>query len=120
MRKRIIRVLVVAGALALPLSTSTTALADTSTPGAPDFGTSVHIFNPGLDQATIQAQLNDIASAQVNNEFGSRRDAILFEPGTYGSSSHPLNFQVGYSPVSLVWGFRRTTSSSTAPSTSSI
>jgi hypothetical protein len=96
MRKRIIRVLVVAGALALPLSTSTIALADTSTPSAPDFGASVHIFNQGMDQATIQAQLNDIASAQVNNEFGSRRDAILFEPGTYGSSSHPLNFQVGY------------------------
>jgi hypothetical protein len=49
-----------------------------------------------MDQAAIQAQLNDIASAEVNNELGSRRDAVLFEPGTYGSSSHPLNFQVGY------------------------
>src|SRR5260370_27676586 len=34
--------------------------------------------------------------AQVDNEFGSRRDAILFQPGTYGSKDNPLIFQVGY------------------------
>src|SRR5712691_12341455 len=72
----------------------TTAVADA--PAAPDFGSNVHIFKPGMDQATIQAQLNDIAVAQVNNEFGPRRDAVLFEPGTYGTKSNPLNFQVGY------------------------
>jgi len=65
-------------------------------PTAPDFGSSVHIFNPSMDQATIQSELDAIATAQVNNEFGPRRDAVLFEPGTYGSSAHPLNFQVGY------------------------
>ena len=63
---------------------------------APDFGSSVHIFNPAMGQPAIQAELDSIAAAQVNNEFGARRDAVLFLPGTYGSSSKPLNFQVGY------------------------
>jgi len=49
-----------------------------------------------MDQATIQSQLNAIAVAQVDNEFGPRRDAVLFEPGTYGSKTNPLIFQVGY------------------------
>ena len=65
-------------------------------PAAPSFGANVHIFNPGMDQATIQSQLNAIAVAQVDNEFGPRRDAVLFEPGTYGSKTNPLIFQVGY------------------------
>ena len=64
--------------------------------GAPAFGSSVHIFNPGMDQAAIQSELNSISGAQVHNEFGSRRDAILFMPGTYGSATNPLSFQVGY------------------------
>jgi len=94
---RTIRALVVAGALVLAWSTSTTALADDpETSAAPDFGPSVHIFNPDMDQAAIQAQLNEVAAAQVNNEFGPRRDAVLFEPGTYGTKSNPLNFQIGY------------------------
>jgi hypothetical protein len=89
--------LVVAGALVLAWSTSVAALADDeSALSAPNFGSSVHIFSPSMDQAVIQAQLNDIAVAQVHNEFGSRRDAILFEPGTYGSSTNPLIFQVGF------------------------
>ncbi len=65
-------------------------------PAAPNFGANVHIFNPGMDQGAIQAALNEISAAQVHNEFGSRRDAILFEPGTYGSAGNPLIFQVGY------------------------
>jgi len=32
----------------------------------------------------------------VPNQFGTQRYALLFELGTYGSSDHPLNFQVGY------------------------
>src|SRR5712664_2245255 len=65
-------------------------------PTAPNFGASVYIFNPGMNQAAIQSQLKTIAAAQVDNEFGPERYEILFEPGTYGSSAHPLNFQVGY------------------------
>ena len=89
------RAIFVAGAIVAAASfAATTAVADA--PAAPDFGANVHIFNPGMGQATIQAQLNAIAAAQVNNEFGPRRDAVLFEPGTYGTKSNPLNFQVGY------------------------
>ena len=65
-------------------------------PAAPNFGPNVHILNPALSQGTIQAELDSVAVAQVNNEFGPRRDAILFEPGTYGSADNPLIFQVGY------------------------
>jgi hypothetical protein len=89
--------LVVAGALVLAWSTSAAALADDeSAPRAANFGASVHIFSPSMDQAAIQAQLNEVSLAQVHNEFGSRRDAILFQPGTYGSKDNPLIFQVGY------------------------
>src|SRR5271155_6005599 len=37
-----------------------------------------------------------ISNAQVSNQFGSARYEILFQPGTYGSSSDPLVFTVGY------------------------
>ena len=36
------------------------------------------------------------STQQVPNQFGTQRYAILFEPGTYGSSTDPLTFQVGY------------------------
>ncbi len=29
-------------------------------------------------------------------QFGTQRYSLLFKPGTYGSSTEPLNFQVGY------------------------
>src|SRR4029077_18142668 len=97
MRLRSLRELLLAGALAIAWSTTTTGLTAGAAPsGAPDFGTSTHIFDPSMDQAAIQAELNAISGAQVHNEFGSRRDAILFKPGTYGSSTKPLTFQVGY------------------------
>ena len=73
---------------------ATTAAAEA--PAAPSFGSSVHVFNPARDQSSIQAELDEISGAQVHNEFGSRRDAVLFEPGTYGSADNPLIFQVGY------------------------
>src|SRR5450759_1542133 len=79
--------LVTAGAVA------TSALASS---GAPDFGSNVLIFNPSMPQATIQAAGDAVATNQVPNQFGTQRYALLFEPGTYGSSTNPLNFQVGY------------------------
>jgi hypothetical protein len=62
----------------------------------PTFGSNVHIFNPSMPQSEIQATVDAIASQQVSNQFGTQRYALLFEPGTYGSSTTPLNFQVGY------------------------
>jgi hypothetical protein len=62
----------------------------------PNLGPNVIVFNPGMPQSTIQSTLDMIATQQVPNQFGTQRYAILFEPGTYGSSSDPLIFQVGY------------------------
>ncbi len=64
--------------------------------GPPDFGPNVMIFDPRMPQSEIQATVNSIANRQVSNQFGTQRYALLFKPGTYGSSTHPLNFQVGY------------------------
>lgn len=86
-------------ALAYVLTTSGVASAQAapSRPSSPpDFGSNVYIFNPSMPQSEIQATVDTIASQQVSNQFGTQRDALLFEPGTYGSSSNPLNFQVGY------------------------
>jgi hypothetical protein len=60
------------------------------------FGPNVCVFNDTMSQASIQADLDNIASQQVSNQFGSQRFAVFFEPGTYGSSTNPLTFQVGY------------------------
>src|SRR5229473_6427984 len=96
MRLRTVRSLTVAGALALACSTSTVAFADDPEPSAPNFGSSVYIFDPSIPQSQIQATVNAIANQQVNNELGPQRYALLFKPGTYGSKANPLNFQVGY------------------------
>ncbi|HEY0830030.1 MAG TPA: adenylyl cyclase [Candidatus Dormibacteraeota bacterium] len=97
MRLRSLRALLAVAVLGLAGSATTTALtAGASSPSAPDFGPNVHIFSPTMDQAVIQSKLNAIAVAQVDNQFGSRRDAVLFEPGAYGSKTNPLIFQVGY------------------------
>jgi hypothetical protein len=62
----------------------------------PDLGPNVYVFNPSMPQSEIQATVNAIATQQVPNQFGTQRYALLFEPGTYGSASDPLTFQVGY------------------------
>ena len=67
-----------------------------ASPGQPDFGPNVYVFNPGMAQSQIQATVDAVAVQQVHNEFGSQRYALLFEPGTYGSGAAPLIFQVGY------------------------
>src|SRR4030081_2217179 len=75
---------------------STTASAETPGSGGPNFGPNVYIFNPGMPQSEIQATVDAVAAQQVPNQFGTQRYAFLFEPGTYGSSTNPLNFQIGY------------------------
>jgi hypothetical protein len=62
------------------------------------FGPDVCVFSDTMSQATIQADLNAISAQQVpvGSQFDSNRYAIYFEPGTYGSSTDPLVFQVGY------------------------
>jgi hypothetical protein len=80
---------------------ATTATAGTTAtaapPGAePDLGPNVKVFDPGMPLSQIQATLDAIAAEQVDAEMGTQRYALLFRPGTYGTASTPLTFQVGY------------------------
>ncbi|HYL08517.1 MAG TPA: hypothetical protein VEU76_08200, partial [Candidatus Udaeobacter sp.] len=85
---------VVAGASIVTTgAVATTAMASS---GAPDFGSNVLIFDPSMAQSQIQAALDSVSGQQVKNQFGTQRYALLFEPGTYGSATNPLVFQVGY------------------------
>ncbi len=81
----------VAAAFALALVLSGGAAA-----AAPDFGPNVIVFDPSMPASQIQSTVDAIASQQISNQFGTQRYALLFRPGTYGSSTDPLNFQVGY------------------------
>ncbi|MCL2552070.1 MAG: RICIN domain-containing protein [Actinomycetia bacterium] len=65
----------------------------TTTPpaGTPDFGPNVTVFDPSMSASAIQSQINSVYNAQVNNEFGTQRNAMLFMPGTYN-----VNIPVGY------------------------
>ena len=62
------------------------------------FGPNVCVFNATMSQATIQADLNAIATQQVPvaSQFDGQRYAVFFQPGTYGTAADPLVFQVGY------------------------
>jgi hypothetical protein len=62
----------------------------------PDFGPNVMIFDLSMPTSQIQTAVDAIANQQISNQFGTQRHALLFMPGTYGSSTNPLNFQVGY------------------------
>jgi hypothetical protein len=78
-------------ALALALAMSGRAAAATA-----DLGPNVIVFDPSMPTSQIQATVDAIANQQITNQFGTQRYALLFKPGTYGSSNDPLNFQVGY------------------------
>ncbi|MCZ4102987.1 MULTISPECIES: chitobiase/beta-hexosaminidase C-terminal domain-containing protein [Streptomyces] len=60
----------------------------------PNFGPNVHIYDPSMSSATIQAQL-DAQFAQMKDtntaQFSSNRVAQLFKPGTYA-----VNDNVGF------------------------
>jgi hypothetical protein len=95
MSMRKFRAVFVAGAIvAVACVVATPAVADA--PAAPNFGSNVIIFNPSMPQTQVQAALDSVSGQQVNNQFGTQRYALLFEPGTYGSAASPLVFQVGY------------------------
>src|SRR5215469_13475566 len=89
-----------AGALTATAAGAEHASADTSSL-CPDavtatFGPNVCVFTPSMSQDAIQADVNAIYAQQVDNEMGTARFALLFEPGTYGSQSSPLDIPVGY------------------------
>jgi hypothetical protein len=90
-------------ATAAPVAPATSAVAPSTTGG--QFGPNVYIFSPSMPQASIQSTLDSIASQQVSNQFGARRYAIFFAPGTYGTPDDPLTFQVGYYTTVAGLGF---------------
>ncbi|MET4583652.1 hypothetical protein ABIE21_003178 [Conyzicola nivalis] len=49
----------------------------------PDFGPNVTILDPSMDGETIRRRVDEIFAAQQTNQFGERRDAVLFAPGEY-------------------------------------
>ncbi|PZE23197.1 adenylyl cyclase [Curtobacterium sp. MCBD17_028] len=77
------------------LATTQTAVAAPNPPSSA-FGPNVVVFSPDMPQADIQAKVDAIFAQQSANEMGTQRYALLFEPGTYGSSTNPLDIRVGY------------------------
>jgi len=92
---RIDKRIVAAGGVVLALELLPSS-ASAAPPAKPNLGPNVLTFSPVMAQSDIQAAVNAVAAQQVSNQFGAQRYALLFEPGTYGTSSNPLNFQVGY------------------------
>ena len=73
-----------------PTPTPTTTPTGPTGPGlptsdTPDLGSNVAIFDPTMSKATIQTKLDEVFNAQKENQFGDRRDALLFKPGNYGN-----------------------------------
>ncbi|HSK34105.1 MAG TPA: glycosyl hydrolase family 28-related protein [Propionicimonas sp.] len=65
-------------------------------PVAPDFGPNVMVFSPTDATSQIQAKLDALYAARVNDEMGTARHAVYFLPGTYGTAEEPLQVKVGY------------------------
>ncbi|WP_435822217.1 RICIN domain-containing protein [Actinacidiphila alni] len=59
--------------------------------GTPDFGPNVTVFDPSMSASSIQSKVTSVYNQQVNNEFGTQRQALLFTPGTYN-----VDIPVGY------------------------
>ncbi len=55
----------------------------------PDFGQNVTIFTPAMPVADINAKLQSLAAQSTG--FDSKRSAVLFMPGTYGSALGQFN-----------------------------
>jgi hypothetical protein len=89
-------VLMTAGSVANAGIASADSADQRSSSSQPDFGSSVKIFDPSMPMSEIQATVDAIATAQVDNEMGTERYTLLFKPGTYGTPDQPLIFKVGY------------------------
>jgi hypothetical protein len=97
-RLRLGRTLTASVALATALSTAgiaTAGVASAVNP-PPNFGANVMIFDPSMPTSQIQTAVDAISAQQLTNQFGSQRYSLLFKPGTYGTATVPLVFQVGY------------------------
>ncbi|WP_327350724.1 RICIN domain-containing protein [Streptomyces sp. NBC_01304] len=63
----------------------------TQSPGNPDLGPNVVVFDPSMSSSSIQSKLDSVFQQQERNQFGSQRYAVLFKPGTYSA-----NVNVGF------------------------
>jgi hypothetical protein len=79
--------------VALVFGTGSTASA---APPAPALGPNVTVFDPSTPVSEIQATVDAIHAQQVDDEMGTNRYLLLFEPGVYGSATEPLQMKVGY------------------------
>ena len=63
----------------------------TTLPGGGPLGPNVHVFDPSMPTADVQSAVDSVFAAQQTNQFGLRRDALLFRPGRYD-----ININVGF------------------------
>jgi hypothetical protein len=56
----------------------------------------VLVLDPSMPTSEIQAAVDSISDVQTDDEMGTNRWSILFEPGTYGTAEEPLQMKVGY------------------------
>ena len=63
----------------------------TGLPGGGDLGPNVQVFDPSMSTASVQSAVDTVFAAQETNQFGTRRDALLFKPGQYD-----INVNVGF------------------------
>lgn len=61
--------------------------------GVSPFGPNVIVVNPSMSPASINSLLN---TANKESQFSQNRYAVLFMPGTYGTTSNPVSAQVGF------------------------
>ena len=76
--------------------TATPTPTTTPPPTGGSLGSNVIVISPSESVSTIASTLNALGTQQAPNQFGTQRYEILFEPGTYGSTASPLDFQIGY------------------------
>ena len=79
-----------------PTATPTPTPTTTPPPTGGSLGSNVIVISPSESVSTIASTLNALGTQQAPNQFGTQRYEILFEPGTYGSTASPLDFQIGY------------------------
>jgi hypothetical protein len=85
----------VVGTVALGGLAPATALAGTG--ALPSLGQDVTVFDPSTPVDTINATLQRISDADPDTgQFSTARHLVLFEPGHYGSTEHPVTSVVGY------------------------
>ncbi|WP_256761870.1 discoidin domain-containing protein [Cohnella sp. WQ 127256] len=74
--------------------TVTHAATPTSVSGATSsiFGPNVYVFDPSMNNADIQTDVNSVFTEQESNEFGNNRYALLFKPGNYNNVSVRVGF----------------------------